>query len=385
MAKATKHTLGLVAFIVFVDMLGVGLILPIMPSLIREIAEVRIDHAAKTGGFLLFAYAGMQFLFAPVIAGLSDRFGRRPVLLATLAALGVDYCLMAVAPTLGWLIVGRMISGIMGATWAAANSCVADSVAIERRGAAFGLLGGAGAAGFVLGPAIGGLAGELGTRVPFIIAATLALSGAVVGLFTLKETLSSERLRAFDIARANPLGSILQMAKTPFVLGCLATPLTSGLTVSLYGVLLAVAQAVLTGKRLAHFGVATTAKWSLCFGIPSCILLALAPSTPFVVLAIMIGCLTGMTFPALQSLMTERIDHNAQDELQGAIASTISLTSIIGPVMMTQIFGHFSDEEGIYFPSAPYIASIGLLVIAIGILWGTLARHGTVEPAGNLG
>lgn len=403
MDKGLNNTLGLVAFIVFVDMLGLGLILPVMPRLIGEISHVGIDRSAEIGGFLLFGYATMQFLFAPIIGGLSDRFGRRPVLLTTLAVLGVDYCVMAVAPSLAWLFVGRMISGVMGATWAASNSCIADCVPVERRGAAFGLLGGAGAAGFVLGPAVGGLAGEFGTRLPFAIAAVLALSGATIGYFILKETLPPERQRPFSIGRANPLGSLGQMTKIPFVIGCLSviffmqlssqaqtsiwaywgairfgwSPLTSGLTISFYGVLLGAAQAVLTGKSIARFGAANTARFSLLFGIPCYLLLAFAPSTSVVIMAILVGSITGMTFPSMQSLMTARVSEDAQGELQGAIASTISLTTIIGPIMMTQIFGHFSDRKGLFFPGAPFILSIALISIAITLLWRALRAHAT--------
>ena len=402
MDKGLNNTLGLVAFIVFVDMLGLGLILPVMPRLIGEISHVGIDRSAEIGGFLLFGYAAMQFLFAPIIGGLSDRFGRRPVLLTTLAVLGVDYCVMAVAPSLAWLFVGRMISGVMGATWAASNSCIADCVPVERRGAAFGLLGGAGAAGFVLGPAVGGLAGEFGTRLPFAIAAVLALSGATIGYFILKETLPPERQRPFSIGRANPLGSLGQMTKIPFVIGCLSviffmqlssqaqtsiwaywgairfgwSPLTSGLTISFYGVLLGAAQAVLTGKSIARFGAANTARFSLLFGVPCYLLLAFAPSTSVVIMAILVGSITGMTFPSMQSLMTARVSEDAQGELQGAIASTISLTTIIGPIMMTQIFGHFSDRKGLFLPGAPFILSIALISIAITLLWRKLRAHG---------
>lgn len=394
--------LATVAFIVFVDMLGIGLILPVMPRLIGEVAGVAVDRAAEIGGLLLFAYAGMQFLFAPVIGGLSDRFGRRPVLLTTLALLGFDYALMALAPTLAWLVVGRTVSGVMGASWSAANSCIADCVAPGKRGGAFGLLGGAGAAGYVLGPAVGGLAGEHGTRLPFMIAAALALGGALAGLFLLRETLPPERRRRFELRRANPLGSMLRMARAPFVLGCLLTaffmqlsaqaqlsiwaywgelrfgwgPLAIGLTVTLFGVTLGLAQAVLTGRAIRRFGAPDTARWSLLFGLPCYLMLAFAPSPAVAIAAIVIGCVTGMTFPALQGLMTAHVDEDAQGELQGAIASTISLTAIIGPVMMTQIFAHFADGRGPYFPGAPFLVSFALLGCGIVILWRTLARAG---------
>lgn len=401
MRKTSTPILAAVAFIVFVDMLGIGLIIPVMPRLIGEIARTSIDRSAEIGGLLLFAYAGMQFLFAPIIGGLSDRFGRRPVLLTTLFLLSVDYAIMAWAPTLAWLVAGRMMSGIMGASWAAANSCIADCIPAERRGAAFGLLGGAGAAGFVLGPALGGIAGEIGTRAPFVIAAGLGMIGVLAGLVVLRETLPTDRRRKFDPARANPLGSIIQMARTPFVLCCLGvaffmqlsaqsqlsiwaywgelqfgwTPSISGLTVSLYGVLLGVAQAGLTGRSISRFGAANTAKYTLLFGIPSYLLLAFATSTPMVIAAILAGALTGMTFPALQSLMTVQVSEDAQGELQGAIASTVSLTSILGPIMMTQIFGRFADDKGIFFPGAPYLVSLGLLLVAIGLLWWTLGHR----------
>ena len=401
MRGKSSHILAAVAFIVFVDMLGIGLILPVMPRLIGEIAQTSLDRSAEIGGLLTFAYAGMQFLCAPFIGGLSDRFGRRPVLLTTLFLLAVDYAVMALAPTLVWLVAGRMMSGIMGASWAAANSCIADCIPAEKRGVAFGMLGGAGAAGFVLGPALGGVAGEIGTRAPFIIAASLAGLGVIGGLVFLRETLPPERRRAFDLARANPLGAIIQMASTPFVLACLVvaffmqlgaqaqlaiwpywgelefgwSPLISGLTVSLYGVLLGTAQAVLTGKSIARFGAANTARYSLLLGIPSYLLLAFATGTPMVIAAIMVGALTGMTFPAMQSMMTVRVSEDAQGELQGAIASTISLTSIIGPVMMTQIFGHFADDKGLFFPGAPYLVSLALLTVAIALLWRTMGNE----------
>lgn len=399
-AGSSKSVMSLVAFIVFIDMLGMGLIMPVMPNLIMEISQVGLDRAAEIGGYLLFAYALMQFCFAPVIGALSDRFGRRPVLLITLLALGLNYVFLAVATSFALIVVGRLISGIMGATWAAANSCVADCIAKEKRGAAFGALGGAGAAGFVLGPAIGGIAGEYSTRLPFLIAGALALIGAGLGAFLLKETLIPEKRRSFSILRANPLGAIRNMARNKFVLGCLVTvfflqlsaqahlsiwafygaekfgwtPLLAGLTVSVYGILIGTAQAVLTARSIQAFGAINTAKFSLLFGIPSYLLMAFAPNTPIMLIAVLIGCLTGMTFPAMQGLMTSAVSEDTQGELQGAIVSTIGLTAIIGPIFMTHLFGVFSDGVGIYFPGAPFVASTGLLIVAVGVLWLTMAQ-----------
>ncbi len=402
--RSIRSTLALVAFIVFVDMMGIGLIMPVMPSLIMEIEGVGIDRAAEIGGLLFFAYAVMQFLFAPVIGGLSDRFGRRPVLLITLAALGVDYALMAWAPTLAWLFVGRVISGIMGATWAAANSCIADMVESENRGAAFGVMGGAGAAGFVLGPAIGGLAGSVHDRMPFLIACGLAIGGAILGYFILRETLPAENRRPFTIARANPFGTLLQMMKMPLVIGCLVTiffmqlsaqanisvwsyygalqfgwgPIAIGLTVALYGTTIAIVQGLLVGNAIGRWGAVQTARWSLFFGLPSYLILAFAQSTWHALAAILIGSITGLTFPALQALMSKRVSENAQGELQGAIGSTISLTSIIGPVLMTSIFGAYADGQGYFLPGAPFLLAFALLSTAIAILWRTLARSAVI-------
>jgi len=394
MNSKNKSILTAVALIVFIDSLGIGLILPIAPRLISEVAHVNLSQAAEIGGFLVFAYAGMQFLFAPIIGGLSDRFGRRPILLSTLFLLRIDYAIMAIAPSLGWLVAGRLISGVVGATWAASSSCIADSFPDEQRGGAFGILGGAGAAGFVLGPVVGGLFGEFGTRLPFIFASSLALVSTVIGLALLKETLPHDKRRSFDPSRANPLGSLRQIAKTPLLRVCLLaiffiqlsrqahmsiwsywgelkfgwTPIVSGLTISFYGILMASCQVLISGKAIARFGASKTAIYSSLFGLPSLIILAFAPSTSFVVLAIIIGSVAGIAFPALQSLMTARTSVDTQGELQGAISSAQSLTSIIGPVMMSQIFAFFAERDNGNFLGAPYLASSALLILAIGIM-----------------
>ncbi|MFM9853487.1 MAG: TCR/Tet family MFS transporter [Sphingomonadaceae bacterium] len=384
-------SLTIIALIVFIDTASIGLIIPVVPSLIEGLARVSIDRAAELGGLLLFVFAITQFFAAPIIGGLSDQFGRRPVLLLTLAALGLDYGLMAWAPSLGWLFVGRFIAGIMGASWPAANSCVADTVAPEDRGRMFGMLGAAGGAGFVLGPAIGGLFGQFGDRVPFLIACCLCLAGAAIGLLTLHETLPPEKRRAFTFARANPFGNLIQMAKLPLVLSFLIviffmqmaaqaqvaiwayygilkfgwTTVQTGLTITLFGTLLAIVQGGLVGKAIARFGDIRTASATLLLGVPTYLTFAFATSSWMMVLGVVIGAMTGFTFPAMQSIMSSRVSDNAQGELQGAIASVISLTSIIGPLLMTNIFGAFADKRGVYFPGAPFLLATGLLIIAI--------------------
>lgn len=394
-----RSTLVIVAFIVFVDFLSIGLMFPVLPFLIQELERVDITRAAEIGGFLIFAYAAMQFLFAPVIGGISDACGRRPVLLVTLTILGFSNWIIAIAPTLEWLVLARMVSGIMGATVATAYSTVADCAPAARRGQMFGLISGAGALGFVFGPAIGGVTGEIDTRLPFIIAAVLAIFGAVAGYFMLKETLAKGERRTFSFARANPLGALISVSKSPFVFCLLLvvfliyfaaqaqysiwpywgalkfgwTPLIAGFTTAFYGILLVISQAYFTGKCIARFGDAKTALWSLAFAIPSYLLIALAPSTPYVVFAIVIGAIPGMALPALQSLMSAKVADDAQGELQGAIASASSLAVIAGPILATQVFARFSDDTGLFLPSAPFFFST-VVVLAAVVLLGAIIR-----------
>ncbi|MEM1131309.1 MAG: TCR/Tet family MFS transporter [Pseudomonadota bacterium] len=389
------------ALIIFIDMMGIGLIIPVMPELLVSLTGLTVAQSAEIGGQLLFAYALMQFLFSPVIGGLSDRFGRRPVLLITLTLLGLDYAIMAWAPTLAWLFFGRILSGIMGASWAAANSCIADIIDRNERGKYFGILGGAGAMGFVVGPAIGGIVGEYGTRLPFIVAALLALAGAGAGFFMLHETLPYERRRNFSPSRANPFGSLIQMSRTPLVLGFLSvifllqlaaqsqlsiwsyyaiekfqwSKLDIGLSVALFGILLAIVQGALTGIAITRFGEKRLPIISMIISVPAYLIFAFATDGWMMIAGVIVGAASGFAFPAMQQMMTERIDDDAQGELQGAIASTISITSIIGPVVMTSILSAYADRTGLYFPGAPFIVSTLLGFGAIIIYSVTVNRY----------
>jgi len=399
-AVRAKSVLPLVAFIVFIDMVGLALIVPVMPALLRDLTGAPIDRAAEIGGWLLFAYAVMQFLFAPVIGGLSDRFGRRPVLLATLALLGIDYAIMAVAPDLWWLFIGRLLSGVMGASWAAANSCVADLAGPRERGRLFGILGAAGASGFVIGPAIGGLLGSADPRLPFFAASALAVGGATIGLFTLGETLPPERRRTLSWVRANPLGTVVQMARDPVVLGLLGvivllqlaaqaqisvwayyntlqfgwSTLQIGLSIALFGTLLAITQGGLVGPVIRRIGPARTGLIGMMTAIPTYLIFAFADSGWMMVLGIVIGMGGGLGFPAMQQIMSERIPEDAQGELQGAVASAISMTSIVGPLIMTGLFGTFADRQGLYFPGAPFLLAALLAASALTLYAATIGR-----------
>ncbi|WP_164117894.1 TCR/Tet family MFS transporter [Sphingorhabdus sp. Alg239-R122] len=400
-APRKTTTLWFVAMIVFIDMAGFGLIVPVLPSLITGMGDYSIAQAATIGGWLLFTFAVMQFFFAPVIGGLSDRFGRRPVLLFAMGALCIDYALMALAPTLVWLFLGRAIAGIMGGTWAAANSCVADISNLATRGRNFGIMGAAGGSGFVIGPGIGGFLGEYGDRMPFIAACILCFLTTLLGYFWLRETLPPQKRRSFSILRANPLGSLIVMSKFPLVIGMIAVifllqlaaqteisvwayygslkfdwgPREIGLSVTLWGLLFAIVQGGLVSPVQKWLGEVRTVFVSLLFGIPTYLIFAYAPNQWWMVAGIVVGAATALAFPVMQSMMSARISDDAQGELQGAIASAVSLTSIIGPVMMAMTFEHFADDTGLYFPGAPFLLSCGLLVMAIGAFLFAVKRY----------
>jgi DHA1 family tetracycline resistance protein-like MFS transporter len=400
-AKDTRMVIALISAIVFMDMAGVGIIVPVLPGLIGELSGSDLQNSALIGGGLMLVYSVMLFFCAPIIGGLSDRFGRRPVLLATLTAMGIDYLLMAWAPTLAWLFLGRAISGITGATWAASNSVIADLFPPEERGARFGMLGGAGAAGFILGPVLGGLLGEIDLRLPFMAAGVVALCGALLGWFFFRETLPPEKRRAFTLRRANPLGTLIQMAKLPVVIGLIGciflmtlssqatntiwafyliekfdwSTLQIGLSAAVYGFLLAAVQGVLTGKLTARYGAIRTATIGLIACIPPFFLIGLAPSGLVLYLGIIIGALGGLAFPSMQGLMSERIDPDAQGELQGAVASTISISAMMGPLIMPPLFAAFSDDKGLYLPGMPFILSAILAIIAGLLFWHIVRRY----------
>jgi MFS transporter, DHA1 family, tetracycline resistance protein len=390
---SANRVLGLIAAIVFLDMVGVGLIVPVAPGLLAELGYTNVQEAVLYGGALALTYSAMLFFCAPIIGGLSDRYGRRPVLLITLFALGIDYLLMAVAPNLFWLFIGRAIAGIMGATWAAANSTIADLFPPEERGAKFGLLGGAGGAGFVLGPAIGGLLGEISIRLPFLVAAIFAFGGAIIGWFMLIEPLPPERRRAFTWRRANPLGTLLQMRQVPVVIGMLFalflfnlgsqatltvwafslierfqwTPFAIGASVAVYGLLLAAVQGGLSGVLTQRIGAVRTAALGCLAAVPAFVVLGFATTGPTLYAGIFIGAFGGLAFPAMQGLMSARISHDAQGELQGAVASILSISALAGPIIMPPIFAHFSDRVGLYLPGAPFL--LAALLSALGGLW----------------
>tara|TARA_R110002049_G_scaffold12647_6_gene56420 strand:- start:1803 stop:3005 length:1203 start_codon:yes stop_codon:yes gene_type:complete len=383
------------------DAIGFGIILPVMPQLIMNVTGEDLSRAAVYGGWLLFLYALVQFFCAPLMGNLSDRFGRRRVLLFSLLAFGLDYLLMGWAPTLGWLIAGRIIAGLASSTWAVANASIADSFPPEHRSKNFALLGAAFGGGFILGPVLGGVLGELGPRVPFYATAGLALVNFTFGLLFFPETLPPSRRRPFSLARANPFGAFLQLRRHPVVGGLIAAwfffllahhalPSTwsyftmakfgwsesqIGLSLGFVGVLMMLSQAWLIRVVLDAYGPATTAVLGLCCAMVSFLGYALSPQAWMVYVFLAIGAAQGFLTPAVQGLMSARVPTDAQGELQGALGSVMSLASIVSPLVMTGLFGYFTaDGTPFYFPGAPYFLSFALCIVSLLLFLPQLRR-----------
>jgi DHA1 family tetracycline resistance protein-like MFS transporter len=401
-----RHALLFILITIFADTVAFGIIIPVLPKLIAELGDTSISEAASYGGLLMFVFAVMQFLFAPVIGNLSDRFGRRPVLLISLAALGIDYVIMGLAPSLVWLFLGRMVAGVAAATFATANAYVADITPDEQRAARFGLIGAAWGVGFVLGPAIGGLLGEMDMRLPFFAAAGLALANVVYGFVVLPETLARDRRRPFVLKRANPLGAIAGLARYPVIPGLLVAivlyfighdvnPSTwtyyvlhkfqwsegqIGLALAAVGLSSAVVSGTLVGPIVARLGEARTAYLGFCMAALSCLGYAFASQGWMIFPSIAVGAFMGLVMPSLRSIMSQMVPEDGQGELQGAIASLMGLTAIFAPLIMTQVFRYFSAQEaGVYFPGASFLLA-GLLMLLGALVVMAVLRHPSAPP-----
>jgi MFS transporter, DHA1 family, tetracycline resistance protein len=396
LSRSGKGALAFIFVTVLVDSIGFGIILPVLPRLIMQLTGLGIDRAAEYGGWLGFCYAAMQFFCAPILGNLSDAFGRRPVLLFALAALGCDYLIMGFAPTIAWLFAGRLIAGMAGASFTPAYAYVADITEPARRAQSFGLMGAAFGGGFILGPAIGGLLGNLSPRAPFFVAAGIALANTMFGYFALPESLPPERRRPFHWIRANPLGTLMQMRKYPVLPWLLAAVLlwqlghqvlpstwafftiskfgwTSaevGYSLAWVGLLMAVAQGVFTrilipffgGERraaLVGMGAALLAYLGYAFATESWMMYVVSLTT-FVF---------ALTYPSMNAIASQQAPADAQGELQGAVACLYSLSAIVGPIFMTQIFSYFSAPgAAIHFPGAAFLAAALLTIGSAALL-----------------
>lgn len=372
---------------VMIDAIGIGLMVPVMPDLLQEVDGGSLSEAAIWGGILSTTFAGMQFLFGPVIGGISDRFGRRPVLLISTFVMALDYVVMAVAGSIWLLLAARIVGGITAATQSTASAYMADISAPEKRAANFGLVGAAFGLGFVLGPVIGGALGEYGTRAPFWAAAALTGANALLGWFVLRETVTADKRRAFSLKRANPLGAFRQLGKLPGVRQLLVVyflynvsfavypavwsffgqerfgwePGMIGLSLGLFGIAMALIQAGGIRLALRTLEERGTVLAGHIFSIFAFCALAFVSSGTLALILTPLAALAGLTPPALQGIMSQRVAADAQGELQGALTSTASLAMILSPLVMTRTFAHFTEEGApFYLPGAPFVVSMAL-------------------------
>ena len=397
-----KAALGFIFVTILIDIIGIGLIIPIVPELIIELTGNTTSEAAFVGGLLTATYAVMQFIFAPILGGLSDKLGRRPVLLIALLGLGLDYLVIVFAPTLAWLFVARMISGICGSSMTVANAYIADISSSEDRAKNFGMIGAAFGLGFIVGPAIGGFLGEIGTRVPFLVAAILSLLNWLYGYFVIPESLSKEDRRPFEWKRANPLGTLGNIFKYKVLIGlvlCLFlvyiaafsvqgnwsfyttekfnwTPRDIGFSLTYVGFAVALVQGLLLGPIVKKIGEVKAVYAGLFFNLVGLFSLAVISDAWMVYVIIIPYAFSGLTGPAMQSIMTAQIPKNAQGELQGGLTNVLMITAIIGPPLMAGIFTYYtSPENDTYFPGAPFILACLLALVGSAFAYQSLNKH----------
>lgn len=409
MANPKKAAVGFIFITVLIDIIGFGIIIPVLPQLLQQLLHVtdRTDISAisKPAIFLTLIYGLMQFIFAPILGSLSDRYGRRPVLLFSLLGFGLDYIFLAFAPSIGWLFLGRMISGITGASITTASAYMADISNEKNRAQNFGMIGAAFGLGFIIGPMLGGLLGELGTRIPFLVAAGLALVNALYGYFVLPESLDMEHRRAFDFKRANPIGSLKNLNKYPAVFGLIIallfiylaahsvqsnwsfaninkfgwTPKTIGISLAVVGVLISLVQGLLIRVVNPRLGNEKSVYIGIALYALGLTLFAFATEGWMMFLFLVPYCLGGISGPALQAIISLHVPKNEQGELQGSLTGLQSLTTIIGPPMMIGLTSYFSiknDPSHIYFPGAAFLlGAVFMLLSAIIAYW--VLKHDT--------
>ncbi len=389
--KLAKQSLLFILITILIDAIGFGLIIPVMPALLEELLNQGSDVAAKWNGYLAFSYAAMHFLFGPLIGNLSDRFGRRPVLLASLAALALDYIVMGFATNIWVLFIGRILSGICGATFTTANAYIADSTTTQERAKAFGLVGAAFGLGFIFGPAIGGLLGSLDPRTPFFAAAALAILNFSYGYFILPESLLKENQRKFSLVRSNPMGALAHFRKLPALKPLFLTSLLYsfahlvypstwnfhadsrygwgseqiGWSLMAFGICSAIVQGGLIGFVVKHLGQKRTAIVGLVFNFVGFIGFAFAYKEWMIYAWIPISACGAVAGPAINSLMTSQVGPDTQGELQGSIASVSSIANMLGPLLMTQVFSYFlSPASAIQFHGSAFILAAVLTALS---------------------
>ena len=391
MAINGKAALGFILITVLIDVIGFGIIIPVMPKLIADLIHGDMSAAAWWAGILMTAYAIMQFLFAPLLGNLSDKYGRRPVLLFSLFGFGLDYLLVAFAPTIWWLFVGRVIAGITGASFSTASAYIADISLPEKRAQNFGMIGAAFGLGFIIGPLIGGLLGSFGPRIPFFAAAGLSLANWLYGYFVLPESLPKENRRAFEWKKAIPGLSLKQLTKYPAISGLVIsltlvyigahavqstwsfytigkfqwTEQMVGYSLAFIGLMIALVQGGLIRYVIPKIGQEKSLYIGLFLYSLGVMLFAFAANTWMMFAFCVVYCLGGIAGPAIQGIISSHVPANEQGELQGSLTSLMSLTTIFGPLLMTSLYSFFTKPGApVYFPGAPFLMGALLFIIS---------------------
>lgn len=399
--KAKQAAVRFIFITILIDIIGIGIIIPIVPDLIQELTNLGNSEAAVYGGFLAATYATMQFIFAPILGALSDTYGRRKLLLISLFGLGLDYLVIVFAPTLAWLFVARIISGICGSSITVANAYIADISEPENRAKNFGMIGAAFGLGFIVGPTLGGLLGEYGTRVPFMVAAGMSFLNWIYGYFVVPESLDEANKREFSWKRANPIGTLKSILSNklllPLLLGFFIiyiashatqsnwsfytkerfdwSPFEIGLSLGFVGIMVSIVQGFLVGKVVAKIGEKRSVYVGFAFYTIGMLLLGLVTEVWMIYAAIIPYSLSGFAGPALQSIMAGQTPANAQGELQGGLTNLTMLTAIIGPPLMTGIFRYYTDATNpIYMPGAPFFLASALTLISLVVVYRGLSR-----------
>ncbi|MCF0056597.1 TCR/Tet family MFS transporter [Dyadobacter sp. CY356] len=391
MTSRKSPAIGFIFVTLLIDVIGLGIIIPVMPKLISELVGGSLSDAARYGGWILFSYSFVQFICAPIVGGLSDQFGRRPILLASLLGFALDYMFLAYAPSIGWLFVGRIIAGIMGASFTTGAAYIADVSSPEKRAQNFGLIGAAFGLGFIIGPVLGGLLGQYGSRVPFLAAGGLSLVNWIYGFFILPESLKPENRRKFSWDRANPAGALKNLQRYPVISGLIVSlallyianhaiqsnwsyytmekfhwdAKIIGYSLGAMGLLGAIVQGGLIRLIIPKIGQKKGVYIGLFLYSVGFVLFAFAAETWMVFVFMIPYILGGIAGPSLQGLISTQVPANEQGELQGAMTSLMSLTSIIGPPLMSNLFYFFTKPTApFYFPGAPMLTAAVLTLIS---------------------
>ncbi|WP_333599292.1 TCR/Tet family MFS transporter [Flavobacterium sp.] len=392
MKKNQKQAaIGFIFITMLIDITGWGIIIPVIPKLIKELIHADISEAAKYGGWLTFAYAITQFLCAPLIGNLSDKYGRRPIILISLFAFALDYLLLAFSPTIAWLFLGRIIAGVTGASITTASAYIADVSTPENRAKNFGMIGAAFGLGFIIGPVIGGLLGQFGSRVPFYAAAVLCMLNFLYGYFILPESLPKKNRREFEWKRANPIGALLNLKKYPSLIGLILAVFLLyvgghavqsnwsfftmyrfhwdekmvGISLGAVGLLVGIVQGGLIRWTSPRLGNEKSIYIGLALYTIGMLLFAFATESWMMFVFLIPYCLGGIAGPALQSVISEKVPPNEQGEIQGTLASLMSASAIVGPPMMTNVFYFFTHKDAPFqLPGAPFILGSFLMLIS---------------------